>query len=77
MITESEYMALIKGLEGVRYDSMRTAGSYAWNNGRAGTTNVYYGDLKFVIEGTNLSADQIADAVARKIEFRNYTGQYA
>jgi len=77
MITESEFSALLRGIQGARYDSVRTSGSYAWNNGRAGTTNVYYGDLKFTINGTNLSADQIADAVARKIEFNNRTGHYS
>lgn len=77
MITESEFSALLRGIQGARYDSVRTSGSYAWNNGRAGTTNVYYGDLKFTINGTNLSADQIADAVARRIEFNNRTGHYS
>ena len=77
MITAGEFTALVNSLDGIRYDSLRTSSGYAWNNGKAGTTNIYYGDIKFTIDGTNLSADQIADAVARRIEFTDRTRQYS
>ena len=77
MITGSEWEALVKGLDGVSYDRMRTYGGNAWQNGKGGTTIVYYGDLKFTIDGTNLSAEEIAEAVTRKQKEWAGNGQYA
>ena len=76
MITGSEYQALINGLKGVNYDRMRSYNGTAWQNGSGGRTIVYNGDFKFEIVGTNLSADQIAEAVARKQAQLAYSGQY-
>ena len=77
MITGSEWEALVRGLDGVSYDRMRTYGGNAWQNGKGGTTIVYYGDLKFTIDGTNLSAEEIAEAVTRKQKEWAGNGQYA
>lgn len=77
MITGSEWEALVRGLDGVSYDRMRTYGGNAWQNGKGGTTVIYYGDLKFTIDGTNLSAEEIAEAVTRKQKEWAGNGQYA
>ena len=77
MITGTEWEALVSGLSGVSYDRMRTYGSNAWQNGKGGTTIIYYGDLKFTIDGTNLSAEEIAEAVTRKQKEWAGNGQYA
>lgn len=77
MITGTEWEALVRGLSGVSYDRMRTYGSNAWQNGKGGTTIIYYGDLKFTIDGTNLSAEEIAEAVTRKQKEWAGNGQYA
>ena len=76
MITASEYDALVAGLSGVKYDRVNTYNGTSWNNGSGGTTLVYTGDMKFTIEGTNLSADEIAEAVIRKQQQWATTGQY-
>ena len=77
MITASEYQGLLNDMNGLNYDNMRTYQGGAWNNGRGGTTIVYNGDMHFTIDGTNLSAEEIAEAVTRKqIEWAT-TGQYA
>lgn len=77
MITGTEWEALVKELDGVSYDRMRTYGGNAWQNGKGGTTVIYYGDLKFTIDGTNLSAEEIAEAVTRKQKEWAGNGQYA
>lgn len=77
MITGAEWEALVNGLDGVSYDRMRTYGGNAWQNGKGGTTVIYYGDLKFTIDGTNLSAEEIAEAVTRKQKEWAGNGQYA
>lgn len=77
MITASEYYALLAGLNGIHYDNMRTYDGYAWQNGTGGTTMIYYGDLKFTIDGTNLSAEEIAEAIERILNNKKATGQYA
>ena len=76
LITASEYQGLLADINGLNYDRMRTYHGGSWNNG-GGVTNVYYGDMKFEINGTNLSADQIAEAVTRKQMEWSKTGQYA
>ena len=76
LITASEYQGLLADINGLNYDRMKTYKGGSWNNG-GGVTNVYYGDLKFEIVGTNLSADQIAEAVTRKQKEWSKTGQYA
>lgn len=76
MITASEYDALVSGLKGVKYDRVNSYNGTSWNNGTGGTTLVYTGDMKFTIEGTNLSADEIAEAVIRKQQQWATTGQY-
>lgn len=76
MITATEYDALVAGLNGVKYDRVNTYNGTSWNNGTGGTTLVYTGDMKFTIDGTNLSADEIAEAVIRKQQQWATTGQY-
>ena len=76
LITASEYQGLLADMNGLNYDRMRTYEGGAWQNGRGGVTNVYYGDMKFEINGTNLSAEQIAEAVTRKQMEQNKTLQY-
>lgn len=76
LITGSEYDALVANMNGVRYDRARSYNGTSWMNGTGGTTIVYSGDMKFTIEGTNLSADEIADAVIRKQQMWASTGHY-
>ena len=76
MITASEYDALVAGLNGIHYDRVKSYNGTSWNNGSGGTTVVYSGDMKFTIEGTNLSADEIAEAVLRKQQQWASTAQY-
>lgn len=76
MITASEFDALVSNLNGVKYDRTRTYNGTSWNNSTGGTTIVYSGDMKFTIQGTNLNADQIAEAVIRKQKQWAVTGQY-
>ena len=76
MITESEYEALIAGIEGIHYDRAKTYNGMAWSNGSGGTTIIYNGDMRFIIEGTNLSADQIAEATIRKQKQLATTGHF-
>lgn len=76
MITASEFDALVAGINGISYDRVRSYEGSAWHNGNGGTTIVYSGDMKFTIEGTNLSADEIAEAVTRKQQQWASTAQY-
>lgn len=77
LITASEYQGLLNDMDGLNYDNMRSYRGASWNNGSAGTTIIYNGDLRFTIDGTNLSADEIAEAVTRKQKEWAVTGQYA
>jgi phage-related protein len=76
LITASEYQGLLADINGLNYDRMRTYQGGSWQNNRGGTTIVYNGDMKFEINGTNLSAEQIAEAVTRKQMEQNKTLQY-
>lgn len=76
MITASEYEALVSKALGLTYSQMKTYNGFAYQKGTAGTTTVYSGDLKFTIDGTNLSVDDIAEAVLRKMRMLTATGQF-
>ena len=77
MITASEFNALVaKKLGTGNYDQLYTYNGSAWKNGSGGTTIVYTGEMKFIIEGTNLSAEEIAVAVTEKQREWARTGQY-
>lgn len=76
MLTASEYQGLLADMNGLNYDRMKVYEGGSWNSGSGGTTVVYYGDLKFTINGTNLSAQEIAEAVTRKQKEWATTGQY-
>ena len=78
MITASEFNALVaKKLGSGNYDQLYTYEGSSWKNGSGGTTIVYTGDMKFTIEGTNLSAEEIAVAVTKQQEKWTRTGEYA
>lgn len=78
MITASEFNALVaKRLGSGNYDQLYTYEGSSWKNGSGGTTIVYTGDMKFTIEGTNLSAEEIAVAVTKKQQEWAETGAYA
>lgn len=77
MITASEFDALVANLKGVKYDRVNSVNGTSWQNGSGNTTIVYNGDMRFVIDGTNLDYERIASAVMRKMQQMSATGQYA
>ena len=77
MITASEYDALMAKAYGSKYDRLTSYNGTSWQNGAGGTTVVYTGDFKFTIDGTNLSADEIAQAVIEYQQNLARTGHYA
>lgn len=76
MITATEFDALVANLNGIKYDRVRSYKGGSWSNGSGGTTIIYTGDFKFTIEGTNLSAEEIAVAVTRQYERWASSGQF-
>jgi len=73
LITLSEYNSLISDAYGTNWDRVSAFEGGSYHNGTGGTTIIYSGDMHIVIDGTNLSAKQIADELERRTIAGNQT----
>lgn len=77
VLSFSEYTALLADINGKKYDNVYTLSGSEYYRGSGGTTNINYGGIEIKIDGTNLSADQIAEKVQKKLEEMKRPGQMA
>jgi len=66
LLTLSEYNSLVSDAYGKPWDKVNTFANGSFQNGSGGTTVVHYGAITIQIDGTNLSAKEIADELERR-----------
>lgn len=74
LLTYSEYTALLASLNGKNYDNVYTLNGADYYRGSGNVTNVSYGNVVIKIEGSNMSAEDIAKAVQKQLESEKRAG---
>lgn len=74
VLSYAEYTALLTKLNGKNYDNVYTLNGADYYNGRGNTTTVYNGGVTISINGSNKSAEKIAQEVAKILEEKKRSG---
>ncbi len=74
LLSESAYRGQMASLTGQKLDLTKTFSGLSYNTTRPNSMNVYQDDIQIIINGEGMNADEVAQAVIKKLETRKRAG---
>ena len=74
LLSESAYRGQMASLTGQKLDLTKTFSGLSYNTTRPNSMNVYQDDIQIIINGEGMNADEVAQAVIKKLEKRKRAG---